>query len=125
MDTTPEDGKPPEGSDFIVTSEIEQLELNKRFGPNWTVHGQYFTMKAIVRVRYELKNRDGKAIFSAEIDGTENEPPNPVGAEVFFPLETEPAESMSVAMSRAVGLLIVDPKFRDPLPIRSAPQSSK
>lgn len=119
LDSSPEDGKPPQGSDFILRSDLEQLELNKRFGPNWTIHGQYFTMTAIVRVKYEFRNRDGAVLFSGEINGKEDEPPNPVGAEVFLPLETEPAESLSVAMSRAVGLLIVDPKFRERLPRRS------
>jgi hypothetical protein len=123
LDSKPEDGKPPEGSDFMVTSELERIEVNKRFGPNWTIHGQYFTMNADVRVKYELKNRDGAVLFSGEINGRESEPPNPVGGEIFLPLETEPAESLSVAMSRAVGLLIVDPKFRDPLPLRSAAAS--
>ena len=119
LDSNPEDGRPPEGSDFILTSALEQLELNKRFGPNWTVHGQYFTMNAVVRVRYVFKNRDGSVLFSGEIDGRESEPPNPVGGEIFLPLETEPAESLSVALSCAIGLLIVDPKFREPLPRRS------
>lgn len=123
LDSNPEDGKPPEGSDFIMTSALEQIELNKRFGPNWTIHGQYFTMNAVVLVRYVFRNRDGNVLFSGEIDGIESEPPNPVGSEVFLPLETEPAESLSVAMSRAVGLLIVDPKFREPLPMRSAAAS--
>ena len=118
IDATPDRAKPPQGSDFILTSQLEQVVVNKHFGPNWTVHGQYFTMNSLVRVRYELKNRDGAVVLSSEIDGKEDEPPNPVGAEVFLPLETEPAESLSVAVSRAVGLLIVDPKFRDPLPIR-------
>jgi hypothetical protein len=120
LDSSPEDGKPPQGSDFILTSDLEQLEVNKRLGPNWTIHGQYFTMSSVVRVKYEFSNRDGAVLFSGEINGTETEPPNPVGAEIFLPLETEPAESLSVAMSRAVGLLIVDPKFRDPLPLRAA-----
>jgi hypothetical protein len=119
IDANPIDGRPPEGSDFLLTSELEQVEVNKHFGPNWTIHGQYFTMNSIVRVRYELRNRDGAVVFSSEIDGRENEPPNPVGAEIFLPLETEPAESLSVAMSRAVGLLLVDPKFRHPLPMRA------
>jgi hypothetical protein len=123
LDSNPEDSKPPEGSDFIVSSALEQVEVNKRFGPNWTIHGQYFTMNAVVRVRYALRNRDGVVLFSGVIDGTENEPPNPVGGEVFLPLETEPAESLSVAMSRAVGLLVVDAKFRDPFPPQSVAAS--
>ena len=119
LDSNPGDGKPPEGSDFILSSDLEQLEVNKRFGANQTIHGQYFTMRSVVRVKYELRNRDGAAIYSGEITGTENEPPNPVGAEVFLPLETDPAESLSVALSRAVGQLMLQPAFRDPLPTRT------
>jgi hypothetical protein len=124
LDSNPDDGKPPEGSDFILSSELEQLEVNKRFEATQTIHGQYFTMRAVVRVKFEFKNRDGAVLFSGEIVGLENEPPNPVGAEVFLPLETEPAESLSVAMSRAVGLLMLQPKFRDSLPQRPAPTTS-
>ena len=119
LDSNPADGKPPEGSDFILTSELEQIEVNKRFEAKQTIHGQYFTMRAVVRVNFELRNRDGAALYSGEISGLENEPPNPVGAEVFLPLETEPAESLSVALSRAVGLLMIQPKFRDALPVRA------
>lgn len=120
LDSNPADGKPPEGADFILTSELEQLEVNKRFGAKETVHGRYFTMHAAVRVKYQLKNRDGAVLYSGAISGIEDEPPSPVGAEVFLPLETEPAESLSVAMSRAVGLLMLQHKFRAALPIRSA-----
>jgi hypothetical protein len=119
LDSNPGDGKPPEGSDFVLSSELEQLEVNKRFGANQTIHGQYFTMSSVVRVKYELRNRDGAAIYSGDISGIENEPPNPVGAEVFLPLETDPAESMSVALSRAVGQLMLQPAFRDALPMRA------
>ncbi len=119
LDSNPGDGKPPEGSDFILSSELEQLEVNKRFGANQTIHGQYFTMRSVVRVKYELRNRDGAVIYSGDVSGTENEPPNPVGAEVFLPLETDPAESFSVALSRAVGQLMLEPAFRDALPTRT------
>ncbi len=124
LDSNPGDGKPPEGSDFILTSDLEQLEVNKRFGTNQTVHGQYFSMRAMVRVKFELKNRDGAVLYSDEISGIENEPPNPVGAEVFLPLETEPAESLSVALSRAVGVLMQQPGFRGALPTRSVEATS-
>ncbi len=117
LDSSPGDGKPPEGSDFILNSELEQAVVNKRFGSLQTVHGQYFTMHAMVRVKYELKNRDGAVLYSGDLSGIENEPPNPVGGEVFLPLETEPAESLSVALSRAVGLLMLQAGFRDALPM--------
>ena len=116
LDSNPGDSKPPEGSDFILSSELEQLDVNKRFGANQTIHGQYFTMSSVLRVKYELRNRDGVVIYSGDVSGTENEPPNPVGAEVFLPLETDPAESLSVALSRAVGQLMLQPAFRDALP---------
>jgi hypothetical protein len=119
LDSNPGDSKPPEGSDFILSSDLEKFEVNKRFEANQTIHGQYFTMQAVVRAKFELKNRDGAVIYSGEISGQENEPPNPVGAEVFLPLETEPVESLSVAMSRAVGQLMLAPKFRDALPMRA------
>jgi hypothetical protein len=119
LDSNPGDGKPPQGSDFILSSELEQLEVNKRFEATQTIHGQYFTMKAVVRVKYQLRNRDGAVLYSKEISGVESEPPNTVGGEVFLPLETEPAESLSVALSRAVGLLILDHEFRAALPMRS------
>lgn len=119
MDSNADGGRPPEGTDFILTSELDQLEVNKRFGSNQTIHGQYFTMNAVVRVKYRLQSRAGAIAYSGEISGIENEPPNPVGAEVFLPLETEPAESLSVALSRAVGLLMVQPGFRAALPMRS------
>ena len=120
LDSDSADGKPPEGSDYILTSDLEQVEVNKRFEAKQTIHGQYFTMRALVRVKFELRNRDGAVLYSGEISGIENEPPNPVGAEVFLPLETDPAESLSVALSRAVGLLMLQPKFRDALPLRAA-----
>jgi len=113
-------GHPPEGSDFILNSELDQLEVTKRFGSQQTIHGQYFTMNSVVRVKYWLENRAGAMLYSGEISGIENEPPNPVGAEVFLPLETEPVESLSVALSRAVGLLMLQPAFRAALPMLSA-----
>ncbi len=73
-----------------------------------------------MRAKFELRNRDGQVIYSGEISGIENEPPNPVGAEVFLPLETEPVESLSVALSRAVGQLMLQPDFRAALPMRAA-----
>jgi hypothetical protein len=118
LDSNPAGGKPPEGTDYILTSDLEEVKVNKRFGAQQTIHGQYFTMHAVVRVKYQLKSRDGAVLYSDEIVGIENEPPNPVGAEVFLPLETEPAESLSVALSRAVGLLMIDSQFRSALPLR-------
>jgi hypothetical protein len=107
---------PPAGADFVLDSTIDLVRVEKRFSAELTIHGQYFEMDASVKVRYELRDRTGKVVYVKEIDGREHEPPKPVGHEVFLPLETDPYESLSVAMSRAVGGLIVDPPFATLMP---------
>jgi hypothetical protein len=120
LDSNTVDGKPPDGSDFILTSDLEQFEVNKRFGPSQTIHGQYFSMRAVVRAKFKLTDRAGAVLYSGDIGGIESEPPNPVGGEVFLPLETVPAESLSVALSRAVGSLMLQPGFHRALPLQPA-----
>jgi hypothetical protein len=120
LDSNPSDGKPVEGADFILSSELEQFEVNKRFGASQTIHGQYFSMRAVVRAKIKLSDRVGAVLYTGEISGIESEPPNPVGGEVFLPLETIPAESLSVALSRAIGSLMLQQEFRSALPLRSA-----
>ena len=117
-------GKPPDGSDFILTSDLEQFEVNKRFGASQTIHGQYFSMRAIVRAKVKLSDRTGAVLYSGEISGIESEPPNPVGGEVFLPLETLPAESLSVALSRAIGSLMLQAQFRRALPLHPSEAAS-
>jgi hypothetical protein len=106
-----ESGAAPPGVDFVLDSTIESVRVEKRFSAEQTIHGQYFEMNASVKIKFELRDRAGKIVYAKEIDGREHEPPKPVGHEVFLPLETDPYESLSVAMSRAVGGLIVDPAF--------------
>jgi len=107
----------PPDADFALTTSIESVSVVKRFGEEHTVHGQVFTMKAIVRLHFTLSSRTHPSLFEATITGTEDEPPAKVGHEVFFPLETEPEESLSVALSRSVGSLILEPGFRRVLPL--------
>jgi len=107
------------GIDLMLSCELEQLAVEKNFAAPQTIHGQYFTMTARARLRFTLRRRDGSTLYQSEITGAEDEPPKPVGAEAFLPLETEPAESLSVAMSRAIGTLLIDPKFRAAFPLRS------
>jgi hypothetical protein len=111
----------PPGIDLILSCELEQLRVMKRFGNAHSVHGQYFTMTSRVGLKFTLRNRNGAKLFENEELGREEEPPKPVGGEIFFPLETEPAESLSVAMSRAIGTLLADPNFRTLLPLRTSP----
>ncbi len=108
----------PPGVDLMLTASITEVSCVKRFKPEQTIHGQYFTMRSRVRLSFTLFNRAGERLYQGEMTGTEEEPPAPVGAEVFLPLETEPDESLSVALSRAVGALFIQPAFQRALPRR-------
>jgi len=108
------------GIDLMLECELEQLEVKKTFGAEQTIHGQYFTMTSRVKLKCKVSRRDGSVVYENEVTGGEDEPPKPVGGEVFFPLETDPAESLSVALSRAIGTLLADPKFRQAFPLRAA-----
>ena len=99
-------------TELTLSCDLEQLAVDKRFGAQQTIHGQYFTMKSRVKMKCELHRPEGTTVYKNEILGAEDEPPKPVGGEAFLPLEEDPAESLSVALSRAVGALILDPKFR-------------
>jgi hypothetical protein len=107
------------GVDAMLSCELQQLTVEKDFGATQTIHGQYFTMTSRVKMKFMLWRRDGSTLYTNEITGAEDEPPKPLGGEVFFPLETDPAESLSVAMSRAIGALVIDPKFRAAFPLRT------
>ena len=112
------------GIDLMLVSAIEQVSVVKRFGAEKTVHGQVFTMDARFRIKFTLLRRNGEKLYQGEILGTEQEPPNPVGGEIFLPLETDPAEALSVALSRAVGNLLLQPSLREALPLRETAAAS-
>ena len=111
----------PQGIDLMLSCELEQVQVIKRFGSAHSVHGQYFTMTSRVGLKFTLRDRNGGKLYENQQLGREEEPPKPVGGEIFFPLETEPAESLSVAMSRAIGTQLADPNFRKVLPLRTSP----
>lgn len=121
IDTVVDPGSLPQGIDLILSCELEQLQVIKRFGTAKSVHGQYFTMTSRLGLKFTLRNRSGRKLYENEELGREEEPPKPVGGEIFFPLETEPAESLSVAMSRAIGTLLANPDFRKVLRMRTSP----
>ena len=112
LDALPADARPPGGANFLLECDLKQIEVNKRFGPRTTVHGREFVMHAIVTLRVAIFDRNGKTRYVGDISGREDEPPAPVGDEVFLPLETEPAESLSVALSRAVGSIVLERTVR-------------
>ena len=107
------------GVDVMLTCNLQQLMSEKNFAAQQTIHGQYFTMSSRVGLKCTLQRRDGSIACENELTGVEEEPPKPVGAEVFLPLESDPAESLSVALSRAVGALVLDPQFRAAFPPRA------
>jgi hypothetical protein len=109
----------PPGVDVMLSCELLQLTVRKNFGVAQTVHGQYFSMNSLAKLSCTLTRRDGSMPYENELAGAEDEPPKPVGTEVFFPLETDPAESLSVALSRAIGMLLLDAKFRAAFPPRA------
>ncbi len=109
------------GVDMQLTCDLRQLMVEKHFGVEQTIHGQYFAMTSRVKLKFKLQRRDGSLVYENEVTGVEDEPPKPVGGEVFFPLETDPAESLSVALSRAVGALLTDRTFRAAFPPSTTP----
>jgi len=121
LDTDLDPKNLPPGIELSLSCELEQLQVIKRFGNAHSVHGQYFTMTSRVGLKFSLRGRRGVTLYENEQLGREEEPPKPVGGEIFFPLETEPAESLSVAMSRAIGTLLANPDFRKVLPPRTSP----
>ena len=112
LDAKPAGNRPPSGTEFLLVCNVDQCEVNKRFDRQMTVHGQVFTMKARVRLGCELIGASGQTVWKGESVGAEDEPPKAVGGEIFLPLETEPDESLSVALSRAVGGLVLDAGLR-------------
>jgi hypothetical protein len=103
------------GRVFTLSTQIESISVDKHFATEQTIHGQYFTMASEVKLRFTLSSSDHRNFYTVVTTGSETEPPAPVGGEVFLPLETEPAESLSVAMSRAIGALVLQADFRKAL----------
>jgi hypothetical protein len=118
---SPSPARLPAGVDYLLVTTIEHVSVIKRFGSQVTVHGRYFTMRSQVKLSFVLSSRAAPVLFKGMIDGSEDEPPAPVHHEVFLPLETDPGESLSVAMSRAVGALMVEPGFQQSLPVIERP----
>jgi hypothetical protein len=119
LSATPSDHKPPLPAQFLLVTSLDRFQVDKLFHGETTIHGPYFTMHSLVQIGVELFDRDGHPVFSGSVSGAEDEPPPPVGGEVFLPLETEPSESLSVALSRAVGAIILEPGIRRVLPQRA------
>ena len=117
------------GADFVLTTDLEQFQVIKSIGrffvvgdcarchsePVTPILDRYFTMRSRVRLRFSVRDHNGLTLYSGSIAGSEDEPPPRMPGESFLPLETEPGESLSVALSRAVGALVLDPALRQVL----------
>ena len=99
-------------SENQIRVEIVRVGVEKIFGGDVTPHGRYFKMHSDVELTVSILDASGKLRSQFAISGTEDEPPAPVGAEIFLPLETEPADSLSVAISRAAGAIAINPQLR-------------
>ncbi len=113
------------GADFLLTTEVEEFRVTKRIGsffvvgdcarchsrPVEPILDRYFTMSSRVRLRFGVRDRNGTT-YTGSISASEDEPPSSRPGESFLPLETDPAESLSVALSRAIGSLPLDPGLR-------------
>ena len=102
----------PQHAPLTIATKIESISVKQRFGRQRTMHGQYFSMTAQVQLRFTVAAQAHGELYSILTTGGETEPPVPVGGEAFLPLETDPGESLSVALSRAIGTLILQPEFR-------------
>jgi hypothetical protein len=111
-------GEVSQNPPLTIATEIESVSVNQHFGRQRTIHGQYFSMTAHVQLRFTVADQTHHELCSTVTTGIETEPPVPVGGEAFLPLETDPAESLSVALSRAIGMLILQPEFRRAIPSR-------
>jgi len=112
-------------AELVLAADLEQFEVIKSIGnffvvgdcarchtePVKPVVGRQFTMSSRVRLRFSVFDRNGATLYSRSTAASEDEPPPGKPGESFIPLETEPGESLSVALSRAVGALVLDPAF--------------
>jgi len=107
---TPKEKQPlPDDLRYVVEPKLLDVRTEKRLSNRVTVHGRYFTMKSIAMLKFSFIDAKGNLAHEITTTGVEEEPPPPKGGEEFLPLETDPQESLSVAMSRAIGDMITDP----------------
>ncbi len=107
---SPKEKQPlPNDLRYVLEPKLWDLRVEKRLSNRVTVHGRYFTMKSMVTLKFSYIDSQGRLAHEITTTGLEEEPPPPKGGEEFLPLETDPQESLSVAMSRAFGQMITDP----------------
>jgi hypothetical protein len=103
---------PAESAPMTLGCAVGDVSFEKRFTSEKSIHGAVFTMHSRIALACDLHDDPGHTLYRGDLLGTEDEPPAPVHKEAFLPLQTQPEESLSVAMSRAVGGLLANPAFR-------------
>ncbi|MGH7932683.1 MAG: hypothetical protein ACREQN_05880 [Candidatus Binataceae bacterium] len=114
----PPGNMPPYGVDFLLTSEVTKFQCVKHLVAGKAGLEGHFTMTSDVGLHLTLSTRrgvmyDGSTVYVAR------EPPESVDAATYKPQVTDPAQSLSIALSRAAETLIAQSGFRTALPQRT------
>jgi len=81
-------------------------------------------MRAVARAKIKLSDRTGTVLYSGEISGIEKRAAQSGRGEVFLPLEDSSAESVSVALSRAIGSLMLSSAVPPRAPLKAGEAAS-
>jgi hypothetical protein len=109
----------PDGIDFVVSCDPQELTVVKRVDRASGTGEQSFLMKARARLKCTLKDREGKVIMSDQFSSVEMEPP--LGeAGSGRPIISDPGDALSAAVSDAVDAFMNNPDFRRALPSTTA-----
>lgn len=108
---------PPFGTDFMITSQLEHVDFVKRI--IHTRAGDRFTMMATVQIAVRLVSVAG-VLFKGSTVGVVEEPPAGVSLATYRPELIEPADAISMALSKAIAELLKNSAFVDALPHQHA-----
>ena len=91
--------KPPPGVDFLASTEIAVITCEKNFQATSNPEG--FRLNTQVKLKITILG-PGRAPFTGEGAAVIEEPPPGVDLATYKPSITEPADAVSVALSRAI-----------------------
>ena len=109
--------KPPPGIDFLAITEIDELTCEKNFQS--TPNPEAFRLNTHVRLKLTILG-PGRAPFTGEGISVIDEPPPNADLATYKPAITEPADAVSVALSRAIRSVLDQPAIAHALPHRTA-----
>ncbi len=108
--------KPPPGVDFMVITEVDEITCEKNLQS--TPNAEALRLKARVRLKITILG-PSRAPFTGEGIAVIDEPPHGVDLAAYKPAITEPADAVSVALSRAIRGVLDQPAIAHALPHRS------